>query len=321
MRHRFLAAAVAMAAALCSGACGGDARQSSATDGAAGDAVADQSVPSATLAAPPMARRAAKEEGLAVAAAPGAAPVPPGAPSQLTDSQASIVPAMLIRTGEATVEVRQLDTAVAAARRMIESLGGFVGGMSVQGGRDEVRTATLVLKLPAQRFEQAMAGLGGLGKVEHQSASTEDVGEEFADLTARMANARRLEARLLDLLTRRTGKLEEVLAVERELSRVREEIERMEGRSRYLRSRAAVSTLTLTLHEPRPLVGTVGTHPIAEAFRDAWRNFVRFVASFIASLGVLMPLTAIVAALVWGTRRLGWWSGKPRPPGGGSEAP
>jgi hypothetical protein len=73
-----------------------------------------------------------------------------------------------------------------------------------------------------------------------------------------MENARRLETRLIDLLATRTGKLKDVLDVERELARAREEIERYEGRLRYLRAHATLSTLTISLHEPLPVVGRAG---------------------------------------------------------------
>jgi hypothetical protein len=89
-----------------------------------------------------------------------------------------------------------------------------------------------------------------------------------------------------------------MLAVEREVARVREEIERYEGRLRFLRSRAAMSTLAVTVHEPAPLVATQpGRNPIAEAFRAAWRNFVAVVAGLIASLGVVVPLAALAGGL------------------------
>jgi len=115
---------------------------------------------------------------------------------------------------------------------------------------------------------------------------------------ARMTNDRRLEARLIELLARRTGKLADVLDVEHELARVREEIERYEGRLRYLRSRAAVSTLSLTVHEPIPVVDQGSPGIVGEAVRDAWRNFIAVVALGIQSLGVIIPLGA-VATLAW----------------------
>jgi hypothetical protein len=206
---------------------------------------------------------------------------------------------MLIRTGSASIEVAKLDPAIIKVRELATKLGGYVANSSITGGRDQVRSATLELKIPAAQYDQAISGLGSIGKVEAVNTSVEDVGEEYVDITARVTNAKRLEERLVNLLATRTGKLEDVLAVERELARVREEIERYEGRMRYLRTRAAVSTLSITVHEPMPILGqNPGDNPIVGALKQAWRNFVGFVAWFIASLGVLIP-AGVLLAVIW----------------------
>lgn len=220
-------------------------------------------------------------------------------------TQASVAPSMVIRTGTATVEVDSVEAAVARVQRLAVQLGGYIGNTSLSTGDEERRSATVELKIPAPRFDQAVSGLRPLGKVESVTTQAQDVGEEYVDLAARTANARRLEERLLALLANRTGRLEDVLAVERELARVRQEIDVQEGRLRYLRSRVAVSTLTVTLNEPAPVIGPYpGSSPIGDAFREMGRNFVSSIAVFIASLGFLVPLGLILAALVWAWRRL-----------------
>jgi hypothetical protein len=214
-----------------------------------------------------------------------------------TSAWGDIAPSMVIRNGQASVEVEKLDPAIVKLRQLATQLGGYVANSSMMGGRDQVPSAMLELKIPAQRFDQAINGLSTLGKVESVNATAEDVGEEFVDVTARVNNAKRLEERLIDLLANRTGRLQDVLSVERELARVREEIERYEGRLRYLKSRVAVSTLSVSLHEPLPILGrSPGQNPIADAIRRAWRNFVGFIAAGIASLGVLIPVAALVLA-------------------------
>lgn len=266
------------------------------------------------------------EAGAPAAAEPSprgqAPPPPPVAPQGVTSTSLPaqgaaadtvVVPAMIIRTGTATVEVDSLDPAIARVRQLAERVGGYVANTSLQTGRHQVREASLELKVPAARFDQALGGLEPLGEVESVHVSAQDVGEEFVDVSARLANARRLEARLVELLERRTGSLEDVLAVERELARVREEIERHEGRLRYLRTRTAVSTLTVRLHEPYPVVGDYpGQNPVLGAFYQAWRNFVGFLAFLIASLGILVPLGIILWGVWWVVRRA--WAGRRRPP-------
>jgi len=162
------------------------------------------------------------------------------------------------------------------------------------------------VKIPAERFDEGLAALTPIGRLESVNVTAEDVGEEFVDVRARTENARRLEARLIDLIATRTGKLADVLLVEQELARVREEIERYDGRLRYLRAHAALSTLTVRVHEPAPVVGEAGSSVLGEAFKQAWRNFVGLIAWLVRSLGVLVPVAAAVLA-AWAVlrRRLG----------------
>ena len=104
-----------------------------------------------------------------------------------------------------------------------------------------------------------------------------------------------------------------MLSVERELARVREEIERYEGRLRYLRTRAAMSSMSVTVHEAFPVVSARGESGVlGDAFKQAWRNFVGFIAGIIAMTGILIPLAllGVVAWLAW--RK--WWPRRPPPP-------
>ena len=219
-------------------------------------------------------------------------------------NSAIAAPTMVIRTGQAFVEVDKVDPAILKIRQLAAQVGGYIANSSISGGRDQIRQATLELKIPAPRYEQAVGSLSTIGKVETVNSTAQDVGEEFVDVTARVSNSRRLEERLITLLSTRTGKLDEVLRVERELARVREEIERYEGRLRYLSTRVATSTLTITVHEPAPILGnTPGENPIAAALRRAWRNFVALVAALIASLGVVIPLALLGLAGWMGYRR------------------
>jgi len=212
--------------------------------------------------------------------------------------RASVAASMVIRTGQASIEVDSLERAVSQVRLLAGRIGGYIANTTMQTGRGQLRSASLEVKVPAERFDEGLAGLAPIGKLESVNVNAEDVGEEFTDVTARMGNARRLEARLIDLLAARTGKLKDVLDVEQELARVREEIDRYEGRLRYLRAHTALSTFTIYVHEPLPVVGRAGSSVMGEAFKQAWRNFVDLVALCVRSLGVVLPL-GLVALAAW----------------------
>lgn len=226
-------------------------------------------------------------------------------PSPPMSAPAAIAPGtMLVRTARASVAVESLGPAVAAVQRAVVRHGATLSATTIRTGRNEEHQAVLAIRVPNQRFDSLLAGLDALGRVESVDAGSQDVGEEFVDVEARLANARRLEARFLELLARRTGNLGEVLRVEAELSRVRGEIERAEGRKRYLERAVALSTIELLLHEPASISGAPpGRNPIAAAFATAWRYLIATVAFGIASLGVLVPVAVVTAGAVVLARR------------------
>ena len=203
--------------------------------------------------------------------------------------------AMLVRHGQASIEVKTVDDAVTRMRQTAAQFGGFVANAAVRTGKDEQRSAMLQLRIPSAQVDGAVAALSQLGKVESVSVNAEDVAEEYVDLGARLANARRVEARLDEMLATRTGKLSEVLTVEQELARVRQEAERYEARMRWLDRRATLSSLDVSIHEKLPLIDSPrGRGPILEAFAEAWERMVSFVAWLIAMLGILLPLGALL---------------------------
>ena len=286
MRARVMMAGLVLAAVV---ACDGEPKRAELTESVSLDK-SETTTPAATPASPArsgVAGFAAEAENAAATVEETAIGRPGAAP----------LSSMIIRTGTAGLEVELLDPGLSEIRRLVGRLGGYVANVSMQGGKEQIRQATLELKVPADRFDELTGGLEPLGRVEFVNVAAEDVGEEFVDLTARASNSRRLESRLLELLGTRTGRLQDVLSVERELARVREEIERIDGRLRYLRTRAAMSTLSVQLHEPFPIVGDhPGRNVVLEALREAWRNFVGVLAASIASLGYLVP----IGLLVWG---------------------
>jgi len=112
---------------------------------------------------------------------------------------------------------------------------------------------TLTLRVPSRRFRKVMHQIEGLGEVRSRSVQTIDVSEEFHDLRVRLDNLQATRTRIQKLLGQAKG-LTEILTVEKELERVGAEIDRIQGRLRFLSSQAAFSTVTITFAElPREI--------------------------------------------------------------------
>lgn len=203
---------------------------------------------------------AAKAEG-APASAPAAPPPPPsmvaGAPagpsspallaanevaaSSALAGQAKSVPdsphsaAMLIYTANITMAVYQVATALEGVESVAREAGGY---LSVR------QDTSITVRIPRDRFDDAIARIEKLGDVTHRDIKAQDVTDEYVDLQARLKNAYAMRDRLTELLSRAAVK--EAIDIEKELGRVTEEIERMEGRMKLLRDQIAFSTITVS---------------------------------------------------------------------------
>jgi hypothetical protein len=175
------------------------------------------------------------------------------------------------------------------------------------------RSLTAALQVPAARLDAALAALKPLGIVLEESQKGEDVTEQIVDVDARLSNARNTEKRLVDLLQKRTGELEHVLAAEREISRVREEIERFDAHRKSLDRRVTYATLTLEVVEEAPAALNLGPRPVPGRFRDA------FVTGLTEAMDTALGLALFVlrvaptlllwtAVLVWPARAVVRWS-------------
>jgi len=213
--------------------------------------------------------------------------------SRGSSTDTASLPTMLIRTGAAEVRVDSLEPAIAALEALARRSGGYIGNTSFMGGEERRRAATLQLRVPSGRFGDVQAGLAAIGEVRSLNVQVQDVGEEYTDASARVRSKRQVEARLIELLRTRVGKLSDVIELEEALERVREEIETTEGRLRYLRNQVGLSTMTVTLSDPGLNIAEPGYHPIRDAFGAAWRNFTGFIAGIIAASGWVLPLLVI----------------------------
>lgn len=208
-----------------------------------------------------------------------------------------------IRSGDLRIEVGDVEQALARADTLARERGAIVADLQAARTERGRWTARLVIRVPADRFSEMMESLQTLGEVQHEAATTEDVTRAYADLEIRLAVKERTAARLQRLLTDRTGRLSDVLEVERELGRVISEIEQMKGERRYYDARIAVSSITVALMEPAAVLVAGSTAPIAQAFRRSIQ-VLSTSASWLVYLVTFLAPWAAVAGAGWGTVRI-----------------
>lgn len=191
----------------------------------------------------------------------------------------------IIKTGEVTLEVGSVAEVLGRVRALAAGLGGHVG--SSQAGT-LVESASLTLRVPADRFDELLARLNELDGVEVISEWTteDDVTREVVDLAARIGNLEASEATYRVLLER-AERIDDVLAVQSRLDEVRGEIEQLEGQLQTIEGQADLSTLTVTL-VPRG-------QPIAAA-NAAWDPGGQLESAFAALVGLAQ---GIGDALIW----------------------
>jgi hypothetical protein len=216
----------------------------------------------------------------------------------------------LMRQGEATLEVASVDATLARLHALTREAGGYTTRETRSRDIQRVNQGQVECRVPAGKLDSLTAALKSLGTLESLTLSATDVTEEYFDLEMRLRNGRALETRLLALIERPTNKLSDLLEVERELARVRGEIDQMEGRRRFWNNRVALSTLAVSVHEPVPTVGggQGGVFSVLrKAFADSANNFVRAIAAIIALTGGLVPDVISLLLVGWVLLRLWRW--------------
>ncbi len=217
---------------------------------------------------------------------------------------------MILRTAQLTVVTQNLDVARTEMDRIVHKYSGYLGDLSASATTDGPRRLTATLRVPASQLDAALTELKTLGKVESESQSGQDVTSQYVDLEARLGNSRNTEQRLVELLRQRTGKLSDVLEVETEISRVREEIERMEGERRLLAKQVEYATLTATVTEEfkapaRVLPESLGTR-LRNAAIGGYESAVNFVIDVVLFLASNGPMLLLWAAILFFPARWAW---------------
>ena len=177
--------------------------------------------------------------------------------------------------------------------KKVNALSGYVSTYSSNSNSGEWRSGTWQIRIPVKHFQTFMDNMEELGVAEAKNISSQDVSEEFVDLTARLKNKQVLIKRLWKIIENKTGRTEDLLKVERELARVQGEAERIEGRLRYLSQKAEMTTISLSAREEKDYVPPQ-TPDYATTVSSTWSGSIDNLTDFAKSCFLL-----IVSATPW----------------------
>ena len=177
--------------------------------------------------------------------------------------------------------------------QLVNTHGGFVANNNTDRRYNNSQSGTWIVRVPVIQYNDFLTGVVSLGFAESRKENAQDVTEEFVDIEARVKNKKQLEVRILKMLEERPGKLTDVLQIERELSRVREEIERMEGRIRFLKDRTSLATVTISCREEKEYVPAAAPTLVSRV-GDSWSDSIGSLQDFGTNL-----LVFIIGAAPW----------------------
>jgi hypothetical protein len=217
---------------------------------------------------------------------------------------------MIVRTAQLSLTTTDFDRVRDRISEILKRHQGYIGELNVGSPAGVARTLEATLRVPADRLEAATTELKNLGRVESESQSGEEVTEQYVDLEARLTNARNTEQRLTDLLRQRTGKLSDVLAVEKSIDEVRGSIERMEAEKKNLGNRVDFANLALRVTEDYRAQMQVVPASLLTRFQnaavDGYRSMVEGVVSLLLILLSYGPSLLLWAALLFFPVRAAW---------------
>ncbi len=223
----------------------------------------------------------------------------------------------LVRTGNLSVSVSvdAWEPFEADLNHWLAEHGGFVSDLSVSRWEGRVGHASMTVRVPATGLDSLVSWTQEKVEVTHLGLRSEDVTAQWIDVGARLTALRQTEGRLLQLVAEDTATLADVLAAERELGRIRGDIERFEQQQRALSDRVQLASLTVDVTVRQPYSSLVA-RSFGEQAADAWHGSVAALGAVLRGLALLgvasgpwlgmlgLGLAAVTAAVSVVVRRL-----------------
>lgn len=204
----------------------------------------------------------------------------------------------IVKNGNMTLEVNDITAAITGVATVATDLNGYVVFSNKQGNQDATY-GQVSIRVPSDRFDEAFDRLRQLAvNVPSESTNSQDVTEQYTDLQAQLRNLEATETQYLEIL-KKAEKVEDILAVQRELSNVRGQIEQIKGRIQYIERTSDMALIDVNLQKVKPLGGTAWS--ALETLKSAARGLVSFgkvLADLLIWLVIFSPVWIIILVVV-----------------------
>lgn len=211
----------------------------------------------------------------------------------VNDFEEPVTDRKIIKDGNIRFETASVKETTELIRTTTVELGGYIGNENIYDYKDRIEY-TVVVRVPENNFDKLVDKISASAeKIESKNINSLDVTEEFIDVEARVKTKKELEARYKDIL-KQASRVDEILNIEREIGKLRAEIESLEGRLNYLKNRVALSSLTITYFEK-----TSSPFGFFSKFYQALKNGWTYLLWFIIIITSLWPFILILLIVLF----------------------
>jgi len=206
-------------------------------------------------------------------------------------SNTNIIPRSIIYTGWMSLETDDIDLTINKIKQVILSSNGYVDNISVDKS-EKFEYGYITVRVPQDQFSNVVQSIENLGELKNKNISNNDITDQLFDLKIRIENAKATEARFLQILDKAVN-ISDILQIEKELNRIRTDIEILDGHINNLNNRIAYSSLTINVSKTieDPLLPGMD---FLESIRQGLNAMVILIQFIIASFIVLIPFIAIL---------------------------
>jgi hypothetical protein len=229
-------------------------------------------------------------------------------PIATDESAAELTDKKIIKNGNLSLKVSSADDASQKIANIAKANGGEVTSSNFYQAAKNVKSGTVTVKIPVANFEKAFNDLKKVATLVVQESTTgQDVTEQYADLQAQLRNKQAEEQSFAKILER-SGTIDEVLKVTRELSRVRGEIERLQGRIKFMDSQTDMSSISISLTEDSNITFSDSWRPwqvVKETFNALVKDIQKFVNFLIVLIIQVIPVLVLYVLIFYVIYRIG----------------